>query len=137
MHFNITSTPKSQEEDFIIQQLWLHNSAYAPVDIVPLLITTTNDNNEIIAGLISRTWWNSLEIQYLWVNKNHRKTGIGTKLMMQAEQEAINRGCHQAYVDTFDFQAIDFYKRMGYGEYGHLDGYAHNHSRYYMSKRLI
>ena len=39
-----------------------------------------------------------------------QKKGFGKDLMKKAEDEAIKRKCHMAYVDTFDFQAVNFYK---------------------------
>lgn len=136
MDFFITDNPDQNEEQFIIKSLWAHNSAYAPVDIHPLLINTRNSEGEIICGLISRTWWGALEIQYLWVVENHRKQGLGSRLMKTAEEEALKRGCHLAYVDTFNFQAVGFYKKLGYAEYGSLPGYAHKYERHYLAKHI-
>ncbi|GFN46543.1 GNAT family N-acetyltransferase [Candidatus Regiella insecticola] len=97
--------PNEQEEKFIIDQLWEHNEQYNAVDIRSLVVTRKSDKGKIIAGSIARTWWRGLEIQYLWVDKHHRKKGFGKQLMTQAEKEATNRGCHFAYVDTFSFQS--------------------------------
>lgn len=128
--------PNEQEEKFIIDQLWDHNKQYNAVDIRSLVVTKKNDKGEIIAGLIARTWWGGLEIQYLWVDKHHRKKGFGKQLMEQAEKEAANRGCHFAYVDTFSFQAQGFYHKLGYREYGELSGFVHKYTRYFLSKKL-
>ncbi len=35
--------------------------------------------------------------------------------MELAEEEARKRGCHMAYVDTFDFQARGFYENWATG----------------------
>ncbi|KHN52354.1 GNAT family N-acetyltransferase [Pectobacterium fontis] len=136
MHLNITNTPDSDEEEFVIASLWKHNEQYDAVDISPLFLNFKDDENNIIAGLISRTWWGALEVQYLWVSDEHRKNGLGRKLMQHAEKEALQRGCHLAYVDTFEFQAKGFYEKLGYKEYGNLPGYAHKHTRYYLAKLI-
>ncbi|WCG82341.1 GNAT family N-acetyltransferase [Pectobacterium sp. A5351] len=136
MNLHITHTPDSDEEEFVIASLWKHNEQYDAVDIFPLFLNFKDDENNIIAGLISRTWWGALEVQYLWVSEKYRKSGLGRQLMQSAEKEALKRGCHLAYVDTFDFQAKGFYEKLGYKEYGNLPGYAHKHIRHYLAKLI-
>jgi len=136
MKINITETPNPQDEELVISSLWAYNDTVDKVDIRPLFLTFTDDNQQIIAGLVARTWWGGLEVQYLWVNQAHRKSGLGHQLMKQAPEEAIKRGCHMAYVDTFSFQAKGFYEKLGYQAYGNLADYAHKHTRYYLAKDL-
>lgn len=136
LQFVISDIAMPQEEEFIIDSLWQHNNQFTSVDIVPLRVTARDEQDQIIAGLVARTWWGGLDIQYLWVAEAYRKIGVGRSLMQQAEQEAKKRGCHMAYVDTFSFQAVGFYQGLGYSEYGHLAGFAHQHTRYYLAKEL-
>lgn len=136
MKINITDTPNPQDEEFVIDSLWAHNHQYDAVDIHPLFLTVTDDDGQIVAGLVARTWWGGLEVQYLWVSDEYRKKGYGRDLMLQAEQEAVKRGCHMAYVDTFSFQAQSFYEKLGYQPYGNLAGYAHRHTRIYLAKKI-
>ncbi len=65
-------------------------------------------------GLIAdkRGLW--LCINYLWVSESVRGTGLGTTLMNRAEQEASRLGCIHSLVDTFSFQALPFYEKLGY-----------------------
>ena len=51
-----------------------------------------------------------------------RGRGIGTDLLRRAEAEALVRGCHGAWLDTFEFQARGFYERLGYRCFGELGG---------------
>lgn len=136
MNINVTDQPNSQDEDYVIGSLWAHNENYEPVDIRPLFLTVTDDAGNIVAGLVARTWWGGLEVQYLWVSDDHRKSGYGRQLMEKAEEEARKRGCHMAYVDTFDFQARGFYEKLGYQVYGNLGGYAKKHTRHYLAKEI-
>lgn len=115
MNINITDKPNPQDEEFVIDSLWAHNHKTQPVDIHPLFLTVTDDNQQIVGGLVARTWWGGLEVQYLWVGDQCRKSGYGRQLMQLAEEEARKRGCHMAYVDTFDFQARGFYENWATG----------------------
>lgn len=53
-----------------------------------------------------------------------------------AETEAKNRGCKYAFVDTFDFQAPDFYRKLGYKDVFTLKEYPYTGARYYFIKDL-
>lgn len=40
--------------------------------------------------------------------------------MLHAEQEALRRGCHYARLATSDYQAPEFYPKLGFILYGQL-----------------
>ncbi|SNJ78826.1 acetyltransferase GNAT family [Streptococcus pneumoniae] len=67
----------------------------------------------------------------LFVKEELRGQGIGSKLLQQAETEAKNRNCRFAFVNTYQFQALDFYKRYGYKEVFRLQDYPYIGQRYY------
>jgi hypothetical protein len=46
------------------------------------------------------------------------------------------RGCHSAWLDTFSFQAPEFYPKFGYREFGRLD-YPPDQQRIFFQKRLM
>jgi hypothetical protein len=56
--------------------------------------------------------------------------------MSRAESEAVARGCHGAWLDTFEFQARPFYERLGYVCFGELEDYPVGSARYFMRKLL-
>ena len=53
-----------------------------------------NASGLIIGGLVATVSYGWLLIKILWVDKEYRKTGIGRKLMLNAEKKAIQIGCH-------------------------------------------
>ena len=96
------------------------------------------DNNDVVVGgvLAGINYWNGLEIKILWVEENFRKQGFGSQLLMYLENEAKKKGASMAMVDTFDFQAEDFYIKHKYEIIGELKGFPKNHKRIYFSKVL-
>jgi hypothetical protein len=49
----------------------------------------------------------------------------------------VQRGCHNAWLDTFEFQARGFYESLGYECFGELPDYPKGHARYFMKKALL
>jgi len=89
-----------------------------------------------VAGLAGETYGGWLFIKYLWVHDDLRSLGFGRELMARAEERALERGCHSAWLDTFSFQARGFYEKLGYEEFGILD-YPPNHKRHFIKKPLV
>lgn len=69
---------------------------------------------DIVAAAAGYTWGGICEVKTLWVHPEHRKAGLGSALMGQAMDEARTRGCRLMFLTTYDFQAPDFYARMGF-----------------------
>lgn len=87
-------------------------------------------------GLTAVTARGFLRVDMLYVIDEARSRGLGSRLLHRAEEEAARRGCHSAWLDTYDFQARPFYERHGFRVFGTLTGFADGHERYYMVKRL-
>ncbi len=93
---------------------------------------------KLVGGLISYIDWGRwLYIDIIWVDANYRKQGIGKYLIASAEQKAKNQGIKRARLYTFDFQALSFYKKLGYTVYGELEDFPEGHTAYYLKKVLI
>lgn len=89
------------------------------------------------AGLIGETHGNWLMIKFLWVDTLLRGQNIGSRLLNQAEDTAKERGCKFVFLDTFSFQAPDFYKKLGYKEIFILENYPLTGKRHYFTKNLL
>lgn len=95
------------------------------------------ENGEVIAGIKSFIYgWGIVFIELLFVEKSHRHQKLGTLLLNKVESEAKSFGASLIHLDTFDFQAKDFYLKHGYEVYGALDDCPPGHKRYHMKKVL-
>lgn len=90
----------------------------------------------IAAGLVGSTYAGWLFVADLWVRGELRRRGVGRELLALAERLAVERGCHSARLDTFSFQAPDYYPRFGYRLFGALDC-PPQHRRYFLWKPLV
>jgi GNAT superfamily N-acetyltransferase len=91
---------------------------------------------EIAGGLIGETYWDWLYVNLLWVREDLRGGGFGHQLLTMAEEEARQRGAKNAYLDTFSFQAPEFYQKHGYRVFGELGEFPAGHRRYFLTKEL-
>ena len=87
-------------------------------------------------GVIGELFWDWFHIDLLWVKDELRGCGYGHRLLTRAEDEARQRGAKNAYLDTFSFQAPDFYQRHGYQVFGELKDFPPGHQRYFLTKQL-
>lgn len=111
-------------------------SGYA-YDARPLVISVArSDTSEVLGGLFGATAYGYLHVDMLFVPQSLRGHGLGSRLMQQAEDEALRRGCNGAYLDTFDFQARGFYERIGYTVFGQIDDMPPGHTRFFLRKLL-
>jgi GNAT superfamily N-acetyltransferase len=72
----------------------------------------------------------------LWVSETVRGSGYGTALMQAAEREAVRRGVRNIFLNTFSFQAVDFYLKLGYTIFGELEDFPPGHKRVFLQKKL-
>jgi GNAT superfamily N-acetyltransferase len=101
-----------------------------------LVITVLDESGAQVAGLFGWTWGGTCFVDLLHVVEEHRGTGLGSRLMQTAEEEAARRGCTQVVLATHSFQAPAFYLARGYEEYGRVEGYPAGHAHIHLAKRL-
>lgn len=95
-----------------------------------------DSDGEILGGVIGMTYWNWLYISLMWLPEDLRGQGYGQKLLALAEEEGRHCGAQYSYLDTFSFQAPEFYKKFGYQEFGELEDFPPGHTRHFMEKDL-
>jgi GNAT superfamily N-acetyltransferase len=76
----------------------------------PVAFFLKDDNGEILGGLLGDIWAAWLHVRTLAVVAPARGHGFGKELMKRAERYAVERGCTNAFLDTFSFQARSFYE---------------------------
>lgn len=107
------------------------------IDFVNIYKKVVDENNKIIAGCLAKMYcWNVIYIDILWVDEQYRGHRLGTKLLNEIEKIALEEKCSLIHLDTFDFQAKDFYIKQGYEVFGVLEDCPVNHCRYYLKKKL-
>lgn len=75
-------------------------------------------------------------IDVLWIKESFRKEGYGSILLNEIEKIAKEKECKLIHLDTFYFQAKDFYIKHGYEVFDILDDCPSGHKMYYMKKNI-
>ena len=133
----LTDTPADGARDAIVEPLIAFNIRQTGIqDFRPLAALLRDGAGRIVGGLSGRTVFGWLFVELLFVPETLRGRGLGTELLQRAEREALARGCHDVWLDTFEFQARGFYERLGYRCFGTLADYPAGFSRFFMTKRL-
>ena len=107
-----------------------------PRDYQPLEASLRDSAEKIVGGLYGATMWSWLMIEGLWVDEALRGRGLGRQLLLRSEDIALARGCRGAWLGTFDFQARDFYERLGYTVFAALPGFPPGHTHFHLRKHL-
>jgi len=133
----ISDSPTPEERDFVFQQLGAFNESKAgPAEGRDLAVVARRDG-EIVGAAIGATYFRWLFVRFLWVAETERGSGLGSRLLGTAEEQARARGCQHAHLDTFSFQALPFYQKHGYTIFGQLEDYPVGHTRYFLQKRNL
>ena len=136
-HFSIEDRPSPAARNRLGRELGKHNRPYLRNPKWQWLgVFVREPDRNIAAGLAGSTYGDWLFVHDLWVRADLRRRGIGQELLRLAEVRARERGCHSAWLNTFSFQAPEFYPKCGYREFGRLD-YPPDQQRIFFQKRLI
>ncbi|HLI77212.1 MAG TPA: GNAT family N-acetyltransferase [Acidobacteriaceae bacterium] len=132
-----TDEGRAEDRDRIAQCLSEYNLRHGPDPGFRMLgLLLRSKEGETVGGLWGRSAYDWLFIDFLVVPAPLRGTGLGTRLMRQAEAIARERGCIGVWLDTFSFQALPFYRKLGYSVFGELRDYPRGNSRTWLAKRL-
>ncbi len=100
------------------------------------LVFLAEEAGVVLGGLAATIVQRWLHVDLLAVRAEARGRGIGRTLMAEAEALARRRELIGVYLDTYGFQAPEFYPRLGYTVFGRLPDQPPGHTRLFFQKRL-
>ena len=136
--FEVTDAPPTVALEAIGNGLTAFNAAdVGPSERRPLAVLVGGPEAKgQRGGLNGYTGWGWLFVQWLWLPEDLRGRGLAGKLLQAAEDEARRRGCHSAWIDTFNPQARRAYERQGYQAFGELADFPIGRTRVFLKKSL-
>jgi GNAT superfamily N-acetyltransferase len=104
----------------------------------PLQVWALDAAGELAGGLDAHVWATWLHVDLLWVADRHRGSGLGSRLLAEAERRAReDHACARARVETWDFQAPGFYRQHGYDVVAVVPDYPPGVKEFTLTKRLL
>jgi len=90
----------------------------------------------VVGGISVSSQLGVMFLEVLWIADEHRKRGLGRRLVLAAEHIAEKGGCIAAGTWTFSWQGPQFYPRCGYKLVGIYTGYPFGITEHVLMKRL-
>ena len=94
------------------------------------------DGGGIVGGLTGYVLYDWMFVQFISVAEDLRGQGLGAALMTQAEAWAREQGLGGMWLDTFAFQSPDFYRKLGFTEFGTIEDHPAGSRRIFFQKRF-
>ncbi len=105
--------------------------------VKPFYLEIRDDNNKLIGGLAGYEFYGSLLIDILWVDPDHRKKGLGSRLLKKAEELAIKSHLKFITVASMEFWGCkSFYEKNGFTIEYIREGFAGDFKQYNFIKEL-
>jgi GNAT superfamily N-acetyltransferase len=99
-------------------------------------LNAKDPQGHFLGGFRGEIFFQWLFVNILFVEEPHRRTGIGTRLLAEGEAHARKLGAVRSRLETFDWQAPEFYPKHGYRELTRIADYYRGHSISLMVKDL-
>lgn len=126
----------------IIQRLSLGIAEHAqsktthpPIEPYAFLVVDTD--NRILGGCNGNIGYGWVYVDQLWVDEALRGQGYGSALMQKAETLGREKNCLAAAVNTMQWEALEFYKKLGYQVEFERKGLIYNSTFYMLRKDFI
>ena len=133
-----TEDPSTFDREVVLNALVDYNESRAgPIRFQQFaLLLRDPDDGETVGGLYSYSFYDWLYIDLFVIPEKFRGQGLGTELLNRIEAVAVERGCVGIWLNTFSFQAREFYEKFGYEVFGAIDDHPRGSQRLFMCKRL-
>lgn len=139
INYKITyeSNPDKKDTDFLwqkITEIAIRTQGHKQHESFAFFIR--DGNNQIKAGCNGFIFYGCLHVDQLWVDESLRGKRYGTALMKAAEDLGREKECLFMTVNTMSWEALDFYKKIGFEVEFERRGFDKNSTFYFLRKYL-
>ena len=102
--------------------------------VEPFSYLIHDEKNTLQGGCLGAICYGSLHIDTLWVDEALRGKGYGIQLMELALEHGRKNNCAFATVNTMSWEALEFYKKLGFQVEFERHGFQKNSIFYFLRK---
>lgn len=129
-----------EEKNYVRRKLIEYNAQHVPEHLKTryeeINLAIKDKDGTVVGGLLAVLCWNWIEVDILWVDLAYRQKGVGTQLLNKIEKIALEKDCTFIKLNTFSFQAPNFYRKNGYEQYALLEHAPEGASHNYFKKSI-
>lgn len=127
-----------EEEEILLEGIFQEaHKARGMQRIKPFSFMLKDENQTVHGGVTGTTYYGYMYVELLYVDPKYRGQNFGSKLMEAAEKLAKERNCAYICITTMDWEAMPFYKKLGYQVDYTRDGFENNSTMYIMHKKVL
>jgi GNAT superfamily N-acetyltransferase len=137
LQIGVTAKPSKAERDAVGKGLGAYNrEAYGRLRGAERWVLARDAAGTVQGGAKCDIAWGWLYVDWLWVTEAHRRQGLGGRLLAAAEALARERDCLGLHLNTWSFQAPEFYRKQGFVEVGRVADMPPGAVRHWFAKRF-
>jgi GNAT superfamily N-acetyltransferase len=135
----VPDQPSEADRAAVVAALVAYNDKTAgPGGAEPLAVLIQDPaTGKTVGGLWGKTIYDWLYVELFVVPEAFRGRRLGSAILKQAEDIALARGCIGVWLNTYEFQAPDFYTKQGYELFGSIDDHPLGQYRLFFKKYLV
>lgn len=99
-------------------------------------IYAENEDADIVGGICGSYANDYMKIEWVWIDEQYRGQGLGRKIFNQLHDLALAKNCKYIDLETLEFQAKDFYEKLGFKLIATLPNWVGGYDAYIMRKFL-
>lgn len=124
MEMSFTYSPSKTEIETIYNGLVEFNTQnFKELNEIQFGVFIRDETGNIVGGATGKSLYTTFHINYFWISESFRFKGLGKELFHRIELEAKKNGALNIFLETYSFQAPDFYKGLGFTEVGRYSDY--------------
>jgi len=135
--FELSFPAASAEAEPLHAALISTGQALSANEMPEFFFSKTDDSGELLAGCKGEIAFKSVHISEVWVSERLRGHGIGSSLLLAAEDFAKQQDCTRIHLETRNEPARKLYEKLGYRVFGTLENYQDDQAFYYLEKSLV
>jgi GNAT superfamily N-acetyltransferase len=133
----VTARPAAADRHTVGRGLGAYNrAAHGRLRGTARWILARDAAGEVQAGAKCEIAWGWVYVDWLWVAEGLRRQGLGGRLLAAAEALAREHACSGVHLNTWSFQAPDFYRKQGFEEVGRVEDMPLGAVRHWFAKRF-